>query len=306
MDLVVNHTSDEHPWFVESRDPGSAKRDWYWWRPARGRLRARARAGAEPTNWASAFSGSAWQLRRAERGVLPAPVQPASSPTSTGRTRRSAQAVYAMMHWWVDRGVDGFRMDVINLISKQPELRDGASRCRAGVRAGVRARGQRAAAGGVPGRDEPRGRADRPEPADRRRDAGIDHRAGPAGSPTRRAASSTWSSPSSTSAWTGSPAGPSGTSPSCSCPVLKRNLEDWQIGLAEVGWNSLYWDNHDQPRAVSRFGDDSPEHRVELGQDAGHRAAPAQGHAVRLPGRRAGDDQHLLRRASRSTATSSR
>ena len=45
-------------------------------------------------------------------------------------------------------------------------------------------------------------------------------------------------------------------------PVLKANLASWQVGLADVGWNSLYWDNHDQPRAVSRFGDDSPEHRV--------------------------------------------
>ena len=74
-------------------------------------------------------------VRRAQRRVLPAPLQPASSPTSTGRTPRSAQAVYAMMRWWVDRGVDGFRMDVINLISKDPTLPDGAGARRAGVRA---------------------------------------------------------------------------------------------------------------------------------------------------------------------------
>ena len=61
MDLVVNHTSDEHPWFVESRDPASAKRDWYWWRPARPGFEP-GREGAEPTNWESAFSGSAWQF----------------------------------------------------------------------------------------------------------------------------------------------------------------------------------------------------------------------------------------------------
>jgi oligo-1,6-glucosidase len=60
MDLVVNHTSDEHPWFVESRSgPSSAKRDWYWWRPAR-RACCPGQPGAEPTNWRSAFSGPAW------------------------------------------------------------------------------------------------------------------------------------------------------------------------------------------------------------------------------------------------------
>jgi oligo-1,6-glucosidase len=61
MDLVVNHTSDEHPWFIESRDPGSAKRDWYWWRPPRARVEP-GTEGAEPTNWEAAFSGSAWQF----------------------------------------------------------------------------------------------------------------------------------------------------------------------------------------------------------------------------------------------------
>ena len=91
MDLVVNHTSDEHPWFVEARSgPDSAKRDWYWWRPPREGMAAGA-PGAEPTNWGSAFSGPAWTLDEASRRVLPAPVLAASSPTSTGRTRRSAR-----------------------------------------------------------------------------------------------------------------------------------------------------------------------------------------------------------------------
>lgn len=60
MDLVVNHTSDEHPWFAESRDPASPKRNWYWWRPARAGFEP-GTEGAEPTNWDAAFSGSAWQ-----------------------------------------------------------------------------------------------------------------------------------------------------------------------------------------------------------------------------------------------------
>ena len=73
MDLVVNHTSDEHPWFVESRDPASPKRDWYWWRPARPGHDP-GTDGAEPTNWEAAFSGLGLDLRRAQRGVLPASV----------------------------------------------------------------------------------------------------------------------------------------------------------------------------------------------------------------------------------------
>ena len=64
MDLVVNHTSDEHPWFVESRDPASPKRDWYWWRPPRPGHEP-GTPGAEPNNWESVFSGPAWQLDEA-------------------------------------------------------------------------------------------------------------------------------------------------------------------------------------------------------------------------------------------------
>ena len=116
--------------------PGSPKRDWYWWRPPRPGHEP-GTPGAEPTNWESVFSGPAWQLDEAQRRVLPAPLLAASSPTSTGRTREVRRAVYAMMRWWVDRGVDGFRMDVINLISQGP------ARC-------PTARSRRAAATGRP------------------------------------------------------------------------------------------------------------------------------------------------------------
>ena len=78
-----------------------------------------------------------------------------------------------------------------------------------------------------------------------------------------------------------------------------------RTGLADVGWNSLYWNNHDQPRAVSRFGDDG-EHRVRLGQAARHGAAPAPRHAVRLPGRGARHDERAVRRDRATSATSSR
>ena len=138
MDLVVNHTSDEHPWFVESRDPASPKRDWYWWRPPRPGHEP-GTPGAEPTNWESVFSGPAWAATTRRAGSTTCTSSRRSSPTSTGRTREVRQAVYAMMRWWVDRGVDGFRMDVINLISRDPSLPDGPVPAGPPVRVVVRA-----------------------------------------------------------------------------------------------------------------------------------------------------------------------
>ncbi len=112
MDLVVNHTSDEHPWFVESRSStDNPRRDWYFWRKT-------------PNDWQSIFSGSAWEhdpitdeyyLHLFSR----------KQPDLNWENPEVRQAVYAMMRWWVERGVDGFRMDVINLISKPPGLPDG-------------------------------------------------------------------------------------------------------------------------------------------------------------------------------------
>jgi oligo-1,6-glucosidase len=122
MDLVVNHTSDEHQWFIESRDPASAKRDWYWWRPARPGFEPGSE-GAEPTNWESAFSGSAWQFDE-RSGEYYLHLFSPKQPDLNWENPEVRRAIYDMMNWWVDRGVDGFRMDVINLISKH-DLVDG-------------------------------------------------------------------------------------------------------------------------------------------------------------------------------------
>ena len=146
MDLVVNHTSDEHPWFVESRDPASPKRDWYWWRPARARPRARhRRAPSRPTGTRSSPARPGSSTRRSGEYYLHL-FSPQAARPQLGEPARSAQAVYAMMRWWLDRGVDGFRMDVINLISKDPALPDGAGAARRPVRVGAR-RGRRTARG---------------------------------------------------------------------------------------------------------------------------------------------------------------
>src|SRR6478609_67122 len=124
MDLVVNHTSDEHPWFVESRSSvDSPKRDWYWWRPARPGTTP-GEPGAEPTNWGSFFSGPAWEYDAAS-GEYYLHLFSRKQPDLNWENPEVRRAIHRMMRWWLDRGVDGFRMDVINMISKELPLKDG-------------------------------------------------------------------------------------------------------------------------------------------------------------------------------------
>ncbi len=124
MDLVVNHTSDEHPWFVESRSSkDNPKRNWYWWRAPRDGEKP-GTPGAEPNNWGSAFSGPAWEYDPAT-GEYFLHLFSKKQPDLNWENPEVRAAVYEMMNWWLDRGVDGFRMDVINFISKNPALPDG-------------------------------------------------------------------------------------------------------------------------------------------------------------------------------------
>ncbi len=124
MDLVVNHTSDEHPWFTAARSsPDSPYRDWYWWRPPRPGFAA-GEPGAEPTNWESVFSGPAWELDEAS-GEYYLHLFSRKQPDLNWENPQVRAAIHSMMRWWLDRGVDGFRMDVINFISKDPALPDG-------------------------------------------------------------------------------------------------------------------------------------------------------------------------------------
>jgi oligo-1,6-glucosidase len=258
MDLVVNHTSDEHPWFVESRDPASPKRDWYFWRPPRKGF-APGTEGAEPTNWEAAFSGPAWHLDP-KSGEYYLHLFSTKQPDLNWENPEVRQAIYAMMNWWVDRGVDGFRMDVINLISKSalvdgeppaghrlvpafrfttngPRLDEFLAEMNAAVGLDER---NLLTVGEMPGSTIATARA-ATDPANHELNMvfTFEHV-----TLDRMPEGSKWDLK------------------DLELPLLKQNLNDWQIGLAGVGWNSLYWDNHDQPRAVSRFGDDSPEHRV--------------------------------------------
>ncbi len=259
MDLVVNHTSDEHPWFVESRDPASPKRDWYFWRPAREGF-APGTDGAEPTNWESFFSGSAWQFDERSGEYFLHAFSP-KQPDLNWENPEVREGVYAMMNWWVDRGVDGFRMDVINMISKQPEMRD------ADPAPGHKyARGERFFVNGprleefLAEMNEQVGLTERNLLTVGEMPGSTIELARRVTDPARRELNMVF-----TFEHVGLDRMPEGSKwdlKELHLPDLKQNLADWQVGLAGVGWNSLYWDNHDQPRAVSRFGDDSPEHRV--------------------------------------------
>ncbi len=259
MDLVVNHTSDEHAWFQESRDPASPKRDWYWWRPARDGFEAGAE-GAEPTNWASFFSGSAWQLDE-RSGEYYLHLFSRKQPDLNWENPEVRQAVYAMMNRWVDRGVDGFRMDVINMISKQPGLADvpEVAGRRFGFAGELFANGPRLEEF-LQEMNEAVGLSDRRLMTVGEMPGSTIELARSITDPARRELDMVF-----TFEHVSLDAEPGGTKwdhQPVRLPALKQNLAEWQVGLADVGWNSLYWDNHDQPRAVSRFGDDSPEHRV--------------------------------------------
>jgi len=259
MDLVVNHTSDEHPWFVESRaSTDNPKRDWYWWRPRRPGTRFGA-PGAEPTNWASRFSGPAWEPDDAT-GEYYLHLYSRKQPDLNWENPQVRAAVYRMMRWWLDRGVDGFRMDVINMISKDVTLPDGEP-----IGGGPLGDGQPHYVGG-PRLHEFLAEmhrevfAGRPEvPLTVAEMPGVDVAAARLFTDPERAEVDMVFQFEHVQL----DHGPGGRFDSRPLRLrdLKASLGRWQTGLAEVGWNSLYWNNHDQPRAVSRFGSDAPEHR---------------------------------------------
>ncbi|WPH01867.1 glycoside hydrolase superfamily [Acrodontium crateriforme] len=122
MDLVVNHTSDEHEWFKESRSSKeNPKRDWYFWRDPKIDANGKRK---EPNNWKSIFGGSAWHFDETTGQYYLALFLP-SQPDLNWTSASMRQATYDDMRFWLDRGVDGFRIDSMNLMSKHPDLPDG-------------------------------------------------------------------------------------------------------------------------------------------------------------------------------------
>ncbi|GAA5148079.1 alpha-glucosidase [Nocardioides marinquilinus] len=265
MDLVVNHTSSSHAWFQESRSGrDSAKRDWYWWRPPR-EGHVGGEPGAEPTNWGSAFSGPAWTYDP-DSGEYYLHLFAPSQPDLNWENPEVREAVYSMMRWWLDRGVDGFRMDVINMISKAG-LEDGELGGPGGP--------IDTTTHGDPGPFVLNGPRVHEFLQEMHREVFADRPAGlltvgetPATSveearrytdPERREVDMVFQFE-----HVDLDSGPGGKWDVVPMSLLdlKASLGRWQEGLADVGWNSLYLGNHDQPRSVSRFGDDSPEYRA--------------------------------------------
>jgi oligo-1,6-glucosidase len=231
IDVVVNHTSDQHPWFLESRaSRDSPKRSWYYWR-------------AQPANhWTSLFGGPAWRHDEATGEHYLHTFAP-EQPDLNWNEPEVRRAVAEMLQWWLDRGVDGFRLDVISMVSKDLDDPDGVlgfgphlHEYLQELRRDVFAERDLVTVGETPGAsvEEALRFAD---PASGELDMvfGFEHMALDRGD----------------TKWESRP---------LDLPTLKRSFEKWQHGLAD-GWDALYWDNHDQPRVVSRFGDDGV-HRV--------------------------------------------
>lgn len=250
MDLVVNHTSDEHAWFTQSKDPQSPYRDYYIWKQ-----------GNPPNNWGSVFSGSAWERTEDDWHYLH--LFSKKQPDLNWRHEPLRNDIYDMMTFWLEKGIGGFRMDVINFISKHPELPDGKQNEEAAYGDGspyfmngpeihtyLQEMNQRVLShydiltvGEMPGAST----EDALLYTDPAREElnmvftfeHMDLDSGPGGK------------------WNFQP---------LHLPDLKKNLAKWQHALMDKGWNSLYWNNHDQPRVVSRFGNDQQyrEHSAKM------------------------------------------
>ena len=250
MDLVVNHTSDEHKWFIESRkSTDNPYRDYYIWRPAK-------EDGSLPNNWGSCFSGPAWEYDKTTDMYF-LHLFSKKQPDLNWDNPAVRQDVFDMMNWWLKKGVDGFRMDVISLISKEPGLPDKEPGINGYATFNVSANGphvheylqemrQKALnnadtitvgeCSGVTLEEAKKyARSDEKELnmvfQFEHMDVDSDEKAGK---------------------W---------TTKKMDLGNLKKILTRWQKGLQDIAWNSLYWENHDQPRSVSRFGNDSDEYR---------------------------------------------
>ncbi|OPA80552.1 glucohydrolase [Paenibacillus selenitireducens] len=249
MDLVVNHSSDEHAWFQESKkSKDNPYRDYYIWRPGKP-------DGTEPNNWLSFFGGSAWQYDEATEEYY-LHLFSRKQPDLNWENPKLRQEVYDMMNFWMEKGIDGFRMDVINCISKADGLPSaGTDRYSWGgefficgprleqylqeMNEQVLSRYDAMSVGEMP--DVTPERAARYTNPDNHEvnmvfqfeTMGIDSGEG--------------------GKWNVKP---------WKLSDLKAVTSKWQYALNGKGWNSLYLNNHDQPRMVSRFGNDTEYRKV--------------------------------------------
>ena len=240
MDLVVNHSSDEHEWFRKSRESrDNPYRDYYFWRDEK------------PNGWPSWFGGSAWEHDdRTQSYYLH--IFAGKQPDLNWANPKLRDEIYRMMRWWLDKGVDGFRMDVISLISKPDPIpvsseTDLSPTCINGpkVHEYLREMNERVLShydvmtvGECPNITV----------EEAKKYAGFD----------RHELNTVFQFE-----HTGLTDGVYGkwTDQKTPLPALKQVFDRWQRGLNGVSWNCLFWGNHDQPRAVSKFGCDLPEYR---------------------------------------------
>lgn len=245
MDLVVNHTSDEHEWFIESKkSKDNPYREFYFWK--------KGYNSSPPNNWQSFFSGSAWEYDEQSMEYY-LHLFAVKQPDLNWDNEKVRKEIYKMMKWWLDKGIDGFRMDVINLISKTKGLPDDKEGEKTGGLVGSKyyANGPKVHDYLQEMNKEVLSKYDimtvgetpfvTPEIAklyvdDDRNELnmvfhfelmGIDN------------GNSKWD----IKPW--------------NITDFKKIMYKWYIALKEKGWNSLYLNNHDQPRMVSRFGNDS-------------------------------------------------
>lgn len=259
MDLVVNHTSDQNAWFQESKSSrDNPYADYYIWRDPVD--------GHEPNNWGAAFGGSAWTYVP-ERGQYYLHLFAPGQPDLNWENPDVRNAVWDIMRFWLDKGVNGFRMDVINLISKPAGLPDAPAPANYATVEKMVADGPKLndylhemnrevlshydvmTVGEMPSST----------PEDAVKYTGLNshelnmvfqfQHVTLSPNPDKRLAK-----------WNDQPV---------KLTELKQALGRWQKALDGKGWNSLYWNNHDQPRAVSRFGDDRPEYRVRSAKALG-------------------------------------
>ena len=262
MDLVANHTSDEHPWFKESRSSkDNPYRDYYIWKDPKGF--DEDGNPIPPNNWASEFGGPAWEWDEAT-GQFYLHIFFKEQPDLNWENEKVREDLYSMVRWWLDKGVDGFRLDAINIISKPEGFPDDPSTdfekhtssipfvitngtmVHPWMKELTRETFSRYDVMTV-------GETSATSPEDAKLWAGyhtgelnmifhFDHM-GVDNDPNGKLGGK----------WSYAP---------YKLTELKSILNDWQTTLEGNAWGSLYWNNHDQPRVVSRFGNDSDEFRT--------------------------------------------
>ena len=231
MDLVVNHTSDEHPWFIEARkNKENPYRDYYIWRdPVNGK---------EPNRLRSIFSGSAWQLDE-KTGQYFLHLYSKRQPDLNWKNKQVRQEIYQMMNFWIDKGIGGFRMDVIDMIGKEPdkEITSNGPKLHEYLQEMNQATfgdknlmtvGETWGATTEIAKLYSNPKRNELSMVFQFEHIGLDQQEGK-------------------DKWDLKP---------LSISELKKVLSKWQTSLGDEGWNSLFWNNHDLPRIVSRWGND--------------------------------------------------